>query len=237
MKYTKFMFCQIVTYSASNFHFIQNVYCASLCVCQNVHIAVPCALIYTMFISTDYTPVTCFIFYSSARGLQLLLPFKGLFRWRLHSRITSLWQLANIRHGSAEYEAMWQHKLTLLLQFTVGTRWMCASLWQFFARSVVGIREPERTHYTCDIWRSEGEDWAGTAWSKQRPIEGAARMRNCGSIPDTGTRSLHSEICEDRLWGSSGVRFNAYHEPFLLTKTGQGENLTSHTSPPTQNRV
>jgi hypothetical protein len=31
-----------------------------------------------MFISTDYTPVTCFIFYSSARGLQLLLPFKGL---------------------------------------------------------------------------------------------------------------------------------------------------------------
>lgn len=158
MKWTKFMLCQTVSYSASNFHFIQNVYCASLCVCQNVHNAVPYALIYTMFISTDYTPVTCFIFYSSARGLQLLLPFKGLFRWRLHSRITSLWQLANIRYSSVEYEAMWQHKLALLLQFTVGTRWMCASLWQFFARSVVGIQEPEQTHYTCDIWRSEGED-------------------------------------------------------------------------------
>lgn len=113
MKCTKFLLCQTVTYSASNFHFIQNVYCASLSVCQNVHNAVLCALIYTMFISTDYIPVTCFIFYSSARGLELLLPFKGLFRWRLHSRITSLWQLANIRHGSAEYEAMWQHKLTL----------------------------------------------------------------------------------------------------------------------------
>jgi hypothetical protein len=48
------------------------------------------ALIYTMFISTDYTPVTCFIFYSSARSLQPLVPFKGLFRWRLQSRITSL---------------------------------------------------------------------------------------------------------------------------------------------------
>lgn len=118
----------------------------------------PRALIYTMFISTDYTPVTCFIFYSPARSLQPLVPFKGLFRWRLQSRITSLWQLANIRQGSAQYEAMWQHKLTLLLQFTDGIRWMCASLWQFFARSVVGVQEPEQNHYTCDIWRSEDGD-------------------------------------------------------------------------------
>ena len=144
-------------HAVSNFHFIQNVI-APVSACQNVHNAVLCAFSYTMFISTDYTPVTCFMFYSSARVLQLLLPFKGLFRWRLHSRITSLWQLANIRHGSAEYEALWQHKLTLLLQFTVGTRGMCASLWQFFARSVVGIQETEQTHYTCGIWRSEGED-------------------------------------------------------------------------------
>ena len=105
----------------------------------------PRALICTMFTSTDYTPVTYFIFYGSGRGLHCLVPFKGLFRCRIHSRITCPWNLANIWHRSA---------------CATVPCWIlaCASLWQCLTQLMAGIQEPTQSHYTYGKSGFEGGD-------------------------------------------------------------------------------